>query len=115
MAKANAARQQAFRDRREARGLERHEIYCYAEDWPFIFQQVQRIAARTHTKKFADLPPRVNSSVNEVAHRANVSVRMVWKQIAEGKLTVCKIGDRTLVPEDAFQAWIAKGVAKSKK
>lgn len=45
VAKSLAARQQAFRDRREASGLERHEIYCYPEDWHFIYQQVKRLTA----------------------------------------------------------------------
>lgn len=39
--KSIAARQQAFRDRREAAGLERHEIYCTPDEWAFLQRQIE--------------------------------------------------------------------------
>lgn len=46
-------------------------------------------------------------TLKEAASTLGVSKSTLYKALADGKLSAIKLGNRTLIPAEAFKAWIA--------
>jgi len=62
MPKSNAEIQRAFKARRDAEGLKRHEIRCHDQDWPHIQAYVDSKAER---RKLIDSVDKLDSVKQE--------------------------------------------------
>jgi excisionase family DNA binding protein len=50
--------------------------------------------------------PRFAMSVEEVAHAAGVGRTTVFEEIRKGRLNALKVGRRTIITVEAFNAWL---------
>lgn len=51
--------------------------------------------------------PKLNYSIPEAVHAANIGRSTLYEAIANGELRSIKVGKRRLVPVDALKAWLA--------
>jgi excisionase family DNA binding protein len=69
-------------------------------------ERISQATPAEQPARFRDIP-KLNYSIPEAVHAANIGRSTLYEAIANGELRSVKVGKRRLVPVDALKAWLS--------